>query len=164
MQIIRKRAIVQDDFVHVSDGAELPADGHKPIITLARYSAVAHSERDALFARFPSLGVRITSDKLPTDIPELARLAAIAIEFPRFTDGRGYSIARQLRDRYRFTGELRAVGWVLRDQLYYMERCGFDAFELAPGKPLESALEAFGELSVTYQAAVDDRRPIYRRR
>lgn len=164
MQIIRKRAIVEDDYVHVPDGAELPADGHKPIISLARYAAVAHSERDGLFARYPSLGVQIASDKLPSDIPELARLGVIAIEFPRFTDGRGYSIARQLRDRHGFRGELRAVGWVLRDQLFYMERCGFDAFELKPGKPLESALEAFGEFSATYQAAVDDPRPLYRRR
>jgi uncharacterized protein (DUF934 family) len=159
MQIIRNRAITDDDFVHVPDGAELP-DGGKPIVRLAHYVA----SREPLLERYPSLGVRITSDKLPSDIPELNRLALIAIEFPRFTDGRGYSIARQLRDRHGFAGELRAVGWILRDQLYYLERCGFDAFELKPGKPLESALEAFGELTVTYQAAVDDPRPIYRRR
>jgi uncharacterized protein (DUF934 family) len=159
MQIIRKRAITDDDFVHVPEGAELP-DGGKPIVRLAHYVA----SREALLERYPSLGVRITSDKLPSDIPELNRLALIAIEFPRFTDGRGYSIARQLRDRHGFTGELRAVGWILRDQLYYLERCGFDAFELKPGKPLESALEAFGEFTATYQAAVDDPRPIYRRR
>ena len=158
MQIIRNRAIVDDDFVHVADGAELP-DG-KPIVALARYAA-AHEE---LLARYSTLGVRVGSDKLPTDIPELSRLALIAIEFPRFTDRRGYSIARQLRDRYQFTGELRAVGWVLRDQLFYMERCGFNAFEVKPGKPLDSALQAFGEFSVTYQAGVDDKRPIYRRR
>lgn len=158
MQIIRNRAIVDDDFVHVPDGAELP-DG-KPIVTLARYVGA----REELLTRYTSLGVRVGSDKLPTDIPDLSRLALIAIEFPRFTDGRGYSIARQLRDRYRFTGELRAVGWVLRDQLFYLERCGFNAFELKPGKPLESALEAFGEFSVTYQSAADDKRPIYRRR
>jgi uncharacterized protein (DUF934 family) len=159
MQIIRNRAITDDDFVHVPDGAELP-DGGKPIVTLARYAA----SRDALLGRYPSLGVRVASDKLPKDIPEPSRLALIAIEFPRFTDGRGYSVARQLRDRHGFTGELRAVGWVLRDQLYYLERCGFNAFELQPGKPLESALAAFGEFSATYQAAVDDARPIYRRR
>lgn len=158
MQIIRNRTIVDDDFVHVPDIVELPEG--KPIVTLARYAGA----REALLARYSSLGVRVGSDKLPTDIPDLTRLALIAIEFPRFTDGRGYSIARMLRDRYRFTGELRAVGWVLRDQLFYMERSGFNAFELKPGKPLESALEAFGEFSVTYQAAADDNRPIYRRR
>jgi uncharacterized protein (DUF934 family) len=159
MQIIRKRAIVEDDFVHVPDGTE-PTPGTKPIVTLARYT----KEGASLLERFPVLGVRVPSDKLPTDIPEPQRLALIAIEFPKFGDGRGYSVARQLRERHKFTGELRAVGWVLRDQLYYMERCGFDAYELKPGKPLESALEAFGEFSVTYQAGVDDKRPIYRRR
>lgn len=158
MQIIRNRAIVDDDFVHVADDAELP-DG-KPIVTLKRYAA----NRQQLLDRFPVLGVRVGSDKLPTDIPDLDRLALIAIEFPRFTDGRGYSVARMLRDRYKFTGELRAVGWVLRDQLFYMERCGFNAFELKAGKPLESGLEAFSEFSVTYQAAADDKRPFYRRR
>lgn len=158
MQIIRNRTIVDDDFIHVPDGAELP-DG-KPIVTLARYVAA----REELLARYPSLGVRVASDKLPTDIPDLTKLAVIAIEFPRFTDGRGYSVARMLRDRYKFTGELRAVGWVLRDNLFYLERSGFTAFELKPGKPLESALEAFSEFSVTYQAATDDKRPIYRRR
>ena len=159
VRIIRDRAIVDDDFVHVPDGAELP-DGGKPIVTLARYVA----SREALLGRYPALGVRIASDKLPGDVPEPGRLALIAIEFPRFSDGRGFSVARQLRDRHGFAGELRAVGWVLRDQLFYMERCGFNAFELKPGKPLESALEAFGEFTATYQAAVDDPRPLYRRR
>ena len=156
MQIIRNRKIVDDDFVHVPDGNELPEVG-KPIISLARYV----KERDQFVGSF---GVRIASDKLPSDIPDLHRVVLIAIEFPRFTDGRGYSVARMLRQRHAFKGELRAVGWVLRDQLYYLERCGFDAFELQAGKPLESALQAFGEFSVTYQAAADDNRPLYRRR
>ena len=159
MQIIRNRAITDDDFVHVPDGAELPAAG-KPIVTLARYAAA----REDLLARYPALGVRITPEKLPTDIPELQRLALIALEFPRFTEGRCYSVARLLRQRHGFTGELRAVGYVLRDQLSYMERCGFTAFELKEGKPLDSALKAFGEFSGTYQAELDDPRPIYRRR
>ncbi len=163
-QIIRNRAIVDDDFVHVAEGAELPqpyVDGDsKPIVTLAHY--VRSSA--ALLARYPALGVQIASDKLPSDIPELGRLALIAIEFPRFSDGRGYSVARQLRDRYGYRGELRAVGWVLREWLYYLARCGFDAFELQPGKPLESALEAFTDFTVTYQAAADDKRPLYRRK
>ena len=155
-KIIRNRAIVDDDFVHVPDGEELPDIG-KPIITLARYV----KERDQFVGSF---GVRITSDKLPSDIPDLERVVLIAIEFPRFTDGRGYSVARMLRQRHGFTGELRAVGWVLRDQLYYLERCGFTAFELKDGKSLESALEAFAEFSVSYQAAADEKRPLYRRR
>jgi uncharacterized protein (DUF934 family) len=158
-QIIRKRAIVEDDFIHVADDAEIPV-GAKPIVTLARYV----KQGAELLARHPTLGVRVPSDKLPEHIPDIGRLALIAIEFPKFTDGRGYSVGRMLRQRHQFTGELRAVGWVLRDNLYYMERCGFDAFELKPGKPLESAVEAFGEFSTTYQTAVDQRLPIYRRR
>ena len=157
-KIIRKRAIVDDDFVHVPDDVELPP-GVKPIVTLARYAKIGGQ----LHELYPQFGLRIPSDKLPQDIPQLQRHALIAIEFPRFSDGRGYSVARMLRQRHGFTGELRAVGWVLRDHLYYMERCGFDAFELQPGKPLEHVLEAFREFSTTYQAAADDKRPIYRR-
>ncbi len=159
-QIIRKRAVVADDFVHVADDADLPGPGSQPIVTLARYT----KQGGELIERYPRLGVRVPSDKLPQDIANINRLALIAIEFPKFTDGRGYSVGRMLRERHGFTGELRAVGSVLRDNLNYMERCGFDAFELKAGKSLESALEAFGELSATYQAAVDDKRPIYRRR
>ena len=158
-KIIRKRAIVTDDFVHIADEAALP-EGGQPIVTLARYV----QQGGELVERYPRLGVRVPSDKLPQDIPSISRLALIAIEFPKFTDGRGYSVGRMLRERHDFAGELRAVGWVLRDNLSYMERCGFDAFELKAGKSLESALEAFGELSVTYQAGIDDKRPIYRRR
>jgi uncharacterized protein (DUF934 family) len=158
-QIIRKRAIVEDDFTYVADDTEIPA-GAKPIVTLARFV----KQGGELLERYPTLGVRVPSDKLPEHIPNIDRLALIAIEFPKFTDGRGYSVGRMLRQRHKFTGELRAVGWVLRDNLYYMERCGFDAFELKPGKPLESALQAFGEFSTTYQTAVDQKLPIYRRR
>jgi uncharacterized protein (DUF934 family) len=158
-EIIRNRAIVTDDFVYVGDDDPLPASG-KPIVTLARYAKAVGE----LHAHYAQLGVRVPSDKLPADVPQLTRLALIAIEFPKFTDGRGYSVGRMLRDRYGFRGELRAVGWVLRDQLFFMERCGFDAFELRPGKPLDSALEAFREFTTTYQAGADQRLPIYRRR
>lgn len=159
MAIIRDRAIVDDDFAHVPDTSE-PAPGLHPIFRLARFA----SDVDGLLARHPVLGVRVPSDRLPGAIPALDRLALIAVEFPAFTDGRGYSVARLLRERHGFGGELRAVGAVLRDNLRYLERCGFNAFELAPGKPLDGALEAFGEHPLTYQAAVDDRRPHYRRR
>jgi uncharacterized protein (DUF934 family) len=158
-QIIKNRAIVSDPYVFVEDGAPLPASEHV-FVSFARYLA----EKDALLASGKKLGIRLPSDKLPKDIPDLHRLALIAIEFPRFTDGRGYSIARLLRDREKYRGEVRAVGWVLRDNLLYMERSGFDAFALLPGKPLESGLEAFKELPLAYQANAVDPRPLYRRR
>ncbi|HEY4180908.1 MAG TPA: DUF934 domain-containing protein [Kofleriaceae bacterium] len=155
-QIIRDRAIVDDDFVHIADGAELSG---KPIVSLARYI----KERDSL-RTLPALGVRVPPDKLPADIPDLGRLTLIALELTKFTEGRPYSVARMIRQRYGFKGELRAVGDVLRDDLRYLERCGFNAFELKQGKSLTSALEAFAELGPTYQADANEPLPIYRRR
>ena len=83
------------------------------------------------------------------------KLALIAVRFPKFTDGRGYSIARLLR-RLGWKGELRAVGDVLRDQLFYMTRCGFDAFELRTDQDAQVALTAFSDFCVPYQPAIDD--------
>ena len=104
-------------------------------------------------------------DDAPEDLAQsLGGVALVAVEFPKYVDGRGYSTARILRERYGFDGELRAVGNVLRDQLQYMERCGFDAFELEEGKDAEAALDAFGEISVAYQGAADPDLPLYRRR
>ena len=88
-------------------------------------------------------------------VADFDRLALIAVRFPKFTDGRGYSIARLLR-RLGWKGELRAVGDVLRDQLFYMTRCGFDAFELREDQDAQAALTAFSDFSAPYQAAIDD--------
>jgi uncharacterized protein (DUF934 family) len=95
---------------------------------------------------------------------DLARIPVIAIQFARFNDGRGYSIARLLRQRYGYRGELRAIGDVLRDQLFYMKRVGFDAFELRADQDVETALRAFGDFSETYQAAADQPLPLFGRR
>ena len=92
----------------------------------------------------------------PTDDPaavadRLDRVARVEVNFPKYGDGRGYSIARILRNRYGYKGELRAVGQVARDHLYYMESVGFDAFELRPGEDAEEALTGFDDFSVSYQ-------------
>ena len=96
--------------------------------------------------------------------PHLDYLRLVVIEVPKFTDGRAYSLARVLRDQHGYQGELRAVGHVLREQLFYLFRCGFDSFVLAEGRDLEDALSAFEDFSVTYQPAVDHQQPIWRRR
>jgi uncharacterized protein (DUF934 family) len=88
----------------------------------------------------------------------------VEVNFPRFTDGRGYSIARLLRERYGFTGELRAVGDVQRDQIFYLSRCGFDAFLLREGEDAEGALAALQDFSEAYQASVERPQPLFRRR
>jgi len=105
----------------------------------------------------------------PSDDPasiagRLEGIAVIAVEFPQFTDGRGYSIGRLLRERYGYTGELRAVGEVLRDNLFYLSRCGYDSFVLAEGANLETALESLSDFSEGYQASVERPQPLFRRR
>ena len=95
---------------------------------------------------------------------DLERIPLVAIQFARFNDGRGYSIARLLRQRYGYRGELRAIGDVLRDQLFYMKRVGFDAFALRADQDVDAALHAFADFSETYQAAVDQPLPLFRRR
>jgi len=111
------------------------------------------------------LGVLLRGDEDPAAlVPDLPRLLVIAIHFPRFADGRGYSLARILRSRHGYRGEIRAVGDVLRDQVYYLQRVGFDAFELRADQDAEAALAAFGDFSESYQAAADQPLPLFRRR
>ena len=105
----------------------------------------------------------------PTDDPAIVAGAVgiagvIAINFPKFGDGRGYSIARLLRERYGYKGELRAVGEVARDHLHAMAQCGFDAFQLREGENPQEALKAFGDFSEQYQATAAQPQPLFRRR
>jgi uncharacterized protein (DUF934 family) len=118
-----------------------------------------------LKARDGGLGVWLDADEEAEEIGEVANeFQVIALNFPAFTDGRNYSNARLLRDRYQFKGELRAIGDVLRDQLFYMKRCGFDAFALRADKDPVEALQSLQDFSVTYQAATDEPQPLFRRR
>jgi uncharacterized protein (DUF934 family) len=155
MPLIRENGVVSDPWVFVGDDAELPVDG-AIIVTLARWLA----ERDVLRARKTPLGVRLKSDQRPELIAEdVERFDVIALEFPKFTDGRAYSSARLLRERHGYAGELRAVGQVLRDQLQFMHRCGFDAFEIAADDAADKWQRALAEISVWYQAGADIRTP-----
>ena len=118
-----------------------------------------------LQARDGGLGVWLDADVEAEEIgDDVEQFKVIALNFPAFTDGRNYSNARLLRDRYGFKGELRAIGDVLRDQLFYMHRCGFDAFAVRPDKDPYEALEGLKDFSVTYQAATDEPLPLFRRR
>ena len=95
---------------------------------------------------------------------DLEKLATVVIEFPQFTDGRGYSTARLLRERYGFKGEIRATGEVLRDNLFYLSRCGFDSFVPSDQSRVEEALEGLSDFSDGYQASVERPQPLFRRR
>ncbi|WP_247255779.1 DUF934 domain-containing protein [Pseudomonas moorei] len=96
--------------------------------------------------------------------PWLAELPLIAVDFPSFRDGRGYSQAYLLRTRLGWTGELRAIGDVLRDQLSHMRQCGFDSFAVRADKSAEDALKGLAGMSVLYGRSVIEPRPLFRRR
>lgn len=168
MKIIRDAAIVEDDWVHLDDTASLPATG-KVIVSWTRWQAgqgALKARRNVGVAILPTLDV----DELRGD---LAALPLVAVTFGfiqpkpeggRTFDGRGYSQARLLRDRYAYTGEIRAIGDVFRDAMFYMHRCGVNAFEVKAGADLQDALKAFRDFSFGYQGAADDPTPIFRRR
>jgi uncharacterized protein (DUF934 family) len=102
-----------------------------------------------------------TADLIGDDSASFQR---ISINFPKFADGRGYSAARLLRERFAYKGELRATGDVLIDQLYFMKRCGFDTFALRNDQIVEDAIAAFSTFTVNYQNDANDQQPLFRRR
>ena len=160
-RLIRNRALAQDAWRVLRDAATLAAvpDGVPVIVPLALWQ----ERRVALIARGET-GVWLAPADDPAALAaDVPRLAVIAIDFPQFTDGRGYSHARLLRERYGYEGELRAIGDVGRDQLYYLAQCGFDAFEIPDGRDASAALAAFADFSDGYQATVA-RTPWFRRR
>ena len=159
MQIIKDREIVEDNWVHLDDEAGLVAGNIT--VTLNRWQ----EQHETLAQHDGGLGLRLSGDDpLEEAVPDLARFALIALEFPAFTDGRCYSFARLLRDRYGYKGEIRARGDVLQDQLFYMSQCGINSFELANPNRLTNALTAFDDFSESYQATSLRPVPLYRRR
>jgi len=118
-----------------------------------------------LLERSGRTGVVLEPHEDPVELSGvLEYLSLVAVRFPKFGDGRGYSIARLLRERYGYAGELRAVGDVLRDQLLFMKRSGFDSFSLRDDQDPDEALAAFSELSQEYQASSTQPQPLFRRR
>jgi len=160
-RLIRNRSLVDDRYTLVRDAgslADLP-DGVAVIVPLSLW----HERRSALIARGDT-GVWLAPADPPDALADdVSRLPVIAVDFPQFTDGRGYSHARLLRERHRFTGELRAIGDVGRDQLYYLAQCGFDAFAIPDDRDAEAALAAFDDFSDGYQSTTA-RTPWFRRR
>lgn len=141
MPLIKNGTIVDDPWSE--DGS---------FLSLEAWRAQSTSQR----AKNRPQALRLTPDDDVDDLGEDAhRFAVIAIDFPTFTDGRGYSAARLLRERYGYEGELRATGQVLRDQVFFMLRCGFDAFEVADTATAETFAAAVREISVVYQPAGD---------
>ncbi len=163
--IIKNQQVAANNWLLLRPGADkslpaLPPAGDV-IVSLAQWTA----QRDALLARGGHLGVWLANTDDPAVIAgDLKHFELIAVDFPHFTDGRGYSIGRLLRERYGWQGELRAIGDVIRDVIFYLSRCGFDAFELKAGEDAQAALSAFGDFSEAYQTSVERPQPLFRRR
>ena len=127
--------------------------------------AVWLAHKDEILARKQPVGIWLESNEGPESIAnDLKHFTIIGVNFPKFADGRGYSTARLLRERFAYSGEIRALGDVLRDQLFLLRRCGFDAFAVRQDKDIEAALAGLNAFSESYQTAVDQPQPLFRRR
>ena len=160
--ILLRGEIVADDWTVVEDGRTEPgAVGGKIIVTLARWRA----ERQVLVSGHTAVGVLVpnTAD-IEAVYPEIADRALIALQFPTFSDGRALSQAVVLRKRLGFRGELRAVGDIIRDLVFWLGRCGFESIVPRQDQNLESCRAALDEINVAYQAAADQHTPVWVRR
>jgi uncharacterized protein (DUF934 family) len=156
MPLLKDGRLVEDPWRVIDDASPLPAS-EPAIVSFARFQA----ERDALLARAAPLGVRLrNTDAADALAGVVDRLELIALEFPKFSDGRAYSQARTLRERLGYAGELRATGDVLIDQALFMRRCGFDAYEIADAARSPRFVAALETFSVFYQPAGDGRAPV----
>ncbi len=171
-QCIINKAVVDDDWQVLrlaegdsADTIAIAADRNKIIVPLAVWQA----QRDSLQAQLANgalaaLGVWFASDERPEVLKgELHHFTVVAIDFPKFSDGRGYSIAYNLRARLGYEGQLRAIGDVLRDQMFYMQRVGFDAFAPRADRSIVDALKGLTDFSETYQHSLDQKQPLFRR-
>ncbi len=163
-KIIRNGQIESDTWLVIKADSEghsiLPDDGDI-IVPLSLWQEQAQT----LKQRTGRLGIWLNSDESPESIAtDLENFQIIAINFPVFMDGRGYSYARLLRERFSYKGEIRAIGDVMQDQLFYMRRCGIDSFTIKEGKDIEEAINGLYPINQSYQAAADQPQPLFRRR
>lgn len=158
--LIKNHKLAADSWQRLEEGAAVPDTGDV-IVPLSTWLA----QRASLIARVGRTGVWLKPDDEPAVLAtDFAVLPLIAVSFPAFTDGRGYSSARLLRERYGYSGELRAIGDVLRDNIFYLSRVGFDAIALRDDQDAAAALAAFNDFSEAYQVSVERPQPLFRRR
>ena len=160
MPLVKAGQIINDPYLRILDDAPIP-DNTAVIVPAARFLADA----EELTKRSAPLGVLWPNNRNISELePYLDKIALIALVFPTFKDGRAYSQARILRERYQFRGELRATGQVLRDQFLFLLRAGFDSFEVVKDADAQAFKDAVHRYSVFYQPAADGQLPAFRRR
>lgn len=163
MQIIKDAQVVNDNWQLLSIETTLDDISAQDNVILPLSLWLAN--KNQLENRQKKTGVWLNSAEEIESIAEnVAAIPLIALEFPSFTDGRHYSSARILRERYHYQGEIRAIGDVLKDQLFAMHRCGFNSFVIKQGKDINNALLGLTDFSETYQAAVVQPLPLFKRR
>jgi len=161
MTLIKDGAQADDSWKVLGD--EDPLEGDTPVIvSFERWREDAAGE----FSKHNGpLGIWMKSDQPPELIEnDLGRFDLIALEFPIQADGRAFSYARLLKERHGYAGEIRAVGRVIQDQLYFMQRCGFDSYQLSDDQDPDKVVRAFKDFSAAYAPAADGEVPVYRRR
>ena len=159
-KLIKDGVLADNEWTLLSDAeAEVPATG-KVIVALPVWQA----QRDALLARGDVAVWLESTDDVGEFGADAEQLPLVAVNFPAFADGRGFSIGRLLRERYNFSGELRAVGNFIRDQLCNLKRCGFNAFDCNPDIDQEAAIASLSDFTEAYQSSVDQPTPLFRRR
>lgn len=164
-RLIKGNALAADNWVLLKSPEELDnvetRNGENLIVPLS----VWLTQQPLITSRQGQTSVWLNSNEVPESIAgHLDQLPLVALNFPEFKDGRAYSSARELRQRWGFKGEIRAIGDVLRDQLFFMQRCGFDAFLLREDQSPDVALTAFRDFTDAYQPAFDQPLPLFRRR
>jgi uncharacterized protein (DUF934 family) len=160
--IIKGCKIVADDWAVLDKDIALDSilENGKFIVPLKYWLA----NREALDRR-GDIGLWLDSDEDTDSIESNCNyLPVIAINFPSFADGRGYSYARLLREKYGYSGELRAIGDILKDQIFFLKRCGFDAYAIRADRDIADALDSLKDFSDSYQVAVDQPEPLFKRR
>jgi uncharacterized protein (DUF934 family) len=163
--IIKGMSVISDPWQRLELGGDGSLPEVPPVGDIIAPLALWQKQREPLLARAGRLGVWLDSNEDPAAIAEDLRLfGVVAVRFPKVGDGRGYSIAYLLRERYGWRGELRAFGDIWRDQLFFLASCGFNAFALRESEDPREALVAFGDFSETYQGSVRQPRPLLRRR
>ena len=159
-QILKNTEVVSDNWILLDETAESLPTGNV-LLSYEQWQNYA----DQLSSHSGSLGVWLEGHaEIEQIIEPFLDLPLIAINFPKFADGRGFSSARLIRERYNYSGELRAIGGFIRDQLYLLKRCGFNAFQFSDENELSEAAESLKDFSENYQVSVDQENPLFRRR
>lgn len=159
-QVLKDNRLIDDSWTLLTEDSKSLPSGDI-LLSYSQWQTFS----DQLDSHDGSVGVIIEGNADIEDIIEpLLKLPLIAINFPKFADGRAFSSARLIRERYEYTGEIRAVGGFIRDQLYYLSRCGFNAFKFDDSVDLTESAKSLQDFSEAYQVSVDQESPLFRRR